>query len=256
MSGWRRLQWLALLAFSTGLVSAWGADPATSPATAEVKAALAPLQGFVGKWKGVGQIRRGSAQGAWTEKADWAWQFNKGAALVFQTPEGKYFASGRLTAGDEAGKYELAARPPEAESDERYIGQVEDDGQLVLLADDEDAGKDAPARISLRMVADGDRLVVLYERRVEGTDRFTRLAEVGYTRLGSSFAKGSGKPECVVTGGLGTIEVQYAGKKYYVCCAGCRDLFDEDPERVLADYKERKEKEREEARAAKEQEGS
>src|SRR6478736_3694018 len=88
---------------------------------------------------------------------------------------------------------------------------------------------DSVARISIRTVAEGDRLLILYERRVDGGDRFARIAEVGYTRVGSTFAKGSGQPECVVTGGLGTIKVTYQGKTYYVCCTGCRDMFDDDP---------------------------
>jgi YHS domain-containing protein len=39
---------------------------------------------------------------------------------------------------------------------------------------------------------------------------------------------------------LGTIEVEYEGKTYFVCCGGCKDLFEEDPAGVLADYRERK----------------
>ena len=76
-------------------------------------------------------------------------------------------------------------------------------------------------------------------------DAFARLAEVGSTRKGSSFAKNAASgPECVVTGGLGTIAVEHDGKTYFVCCGGCRDLFNEDPEGVLADYRERKAAER------------
>jgi hypothetical protein len=74
-----------------------------------------------------------------------------------------------------------------------------------------------------------------------GRDSYARLAEVGSTRKGRSFAKAvASGPECVVTGGLGTIAVEYLGRTYYVCCTGCRDLFREDPERVLAEYRERK----------------
>jgi YHS domain-containing protein len=42
-----------------------------------------------------------------------------------------------------------------------------------------------------------------------------------------------------VTGGKGTIPVTYQGETYYVCCTGCRDLFNDDPETVLAEYRER-----------------
>ncbi len=33
--------------------------------------------------------------------------------------------------------------------------------------------------------------------------------------------------------------VSYKGKTYHVCCSGCRDLFKEDPEAVLAEAAER-----------------
>lgn len=231
------------------------------------KAALAPLQAFVGGWRGVGQVRRGSSQGAWTENADWIWKFADGrAAIVFESPNGKYYRSGRLTPGKQAGTFELSASVPAASADEQSGGDASDDGkpgdqpaeprvdrfvgkldknhQLVLVNQRaEPAGSaDSVARVSIRTVADGDRLIVLYEKRLPGQDRFARLAEVGYTRKGVAFAAGSGQPECVVTGGLGTIEVEHAGKKYYVCCTGCRDLFQDDPEGVLADYRERKSK--------------
>jgi hypothetical protein len=215
------------------------------------KAALARLQTCVGGWKGVGQLRRGSTQGAWTEQADWAWKFADGrASLVFEAPKGKYYTSGRILPGEEPGDFELAAARPDGETLDRFSGRVADDGQLVLVAaaDNPPGTTDSVTRISIRTVAEGDRLLILYERRVDGGDRYARIAEVGYTRVGSTFAKGSGQPECVVTGGFGTIKVTYQGTTYYVCCTGCRDMFDDDPEGVLADYRERKQQEKEKAK--------
>lgn len=210
------------------------------------KMALSRLQEFVGSWRGVGQPRRGSNVDAWTETADWSWKFAEGRAmLVFDSPKGKYYRSGKLSAGDRSGTFLLVARRADDSGDDRFSGQLEEGEQLVLPAESGDKSKaDAPRRITIRMVADGDRLLVLYEKRT-GEDRYARLAEVGYTRAGVSFAKGSGEPECVVTGGVGTIAVEYQGRKYYVCCTGCRDLFNDDPEGVLAEYRDRKAAERE-----------
>ena len=101
-----------------------------------------------------------------------------------------------------------------------------------------------PLRVSIRVVAGGDRLVMLLERKSAISDRYARIAEVGYTRKGSEFGKGSSQPECVVTGGLGTIQVTFEGQMYFVCCAGCRDLFEQKPAEILAEYRERKEAER------------
>jgi YHS domain-containing protein len=76
---------------------------------------------------------------------------------------------------------------------------------------------------------------------------FARLGEVGYTRNGVAFASGESGPLCIVTEGRGTISVSYKGKSYYVCCSGCKDLFNKDPESILAEAAERAKK----AKAAK-----
>lgn len=211
------------------------------------KAALARLQTFVGGWRGVGQPRRGSTQGAWTETADWRWQFTDGrAAIIFKSPKGKYCQSGTLTPAAEKDEFKLTVKRSD-DAEVNFTGKLEPDGRLVLAAARIDQAAGEPSRITIRTVADGDRLLVLYEAR-SGDDRYTRLAEVGYTRVGAAFAKGLGEPECVVTGGVGTIAVSYQGKTYYVCCTGCRDLFNDDPEGVLAEYHERKAEERGKAR--------
>ncbi|MCA9142995.1 MAG: hypothetical protein H6823_23045 [Planctomycetaceae bacterium] len=204
------------------------------------KQALSKLQDYVGQWRGVGQVRRGSTQGAWSETSDWAWKFNDGkASLTFKVDDAKYFATGTLRAVDGDAAFELTAESENAKV--TYVGRLDEDGSLVLDAADAPDGQ--PARISIRQVADGKRMLVLFERRV-GDDRFLRMAEVGYTREGSNFGKGTNYIECVVTGGVGTMPVTFEGKTYYVCCTGCRDLFNDDPAAVLAEYRERKEAEK------------
>ncbi|MDA1052128.1 MAG: hypothetical protein O3C40_16835 [Planctomycetota bacterium] len=206
------------------------------------KQALSKLQDYVGQWRGVGQVRRGSTQGAWSETADWAWRFKDGnASLTFKVADAKYFETGTLRAikGDAA--FELSVDSENAKL--TYAGQLDGAGSLVLQAADAPAGQ--PARISIRQVADGQRMLVLFERRV-GNDRYLRMAEVGYTREGSNFGKGTNYIECVVTGGVGTIPVMFEGQTYYVCCTGCRDLFNDDPAAALAEYRERKEAEKQE----------
>jgi len=200
------------------------------------QAALSKLQLFVGQWKGVGQVRRGSRKGAWIEKSEWAWGFGKGRAwLAFQAPSGKFFKQGELKAAP-GGLYELSAVTP-ASDVVKYRGQISEQ-KLVLNFVSTDKSKlpaGAPARITLRTVASGDRLVVLYESKSNVSYR--RMAETGYTRQGSQFGKATGYVECVVTGGKGTIEVSHENKTYFVCCSGCRDLFNEDPAGVLAEYR-------------------
>lgn len=207
------------------------------------KEALTPLQNYVGAWRGAGQPRRGSTEGAWVEQAEWAWKFpDKGASLAFTAGTPKYLSSGELRPTGKAGQFRLTAKSVDGKQELTYSGTLEE-GRLLLTADPIVA--DHPARITVRLVAGGDRLVVLYERKAGSGDNYARLAEVGYTRKDSQFGKGTSEVECVVTGGKGTIPVMHEGKTYYVCCTGCRDLFNDDPAGTLADYRARKAEEKE-----------
>jgi hypothetical protein len=234
----RSVTWIAVAAI--GALFASAEPPPASDAShtrAADKAALAPLQSLIGQWKGVGQPQRGSAKGSWSEKSDWAWRFAGGRAeLVFHAPDGKYFSQARLRPAAKSGDFELLATLPDGNTEVRYTGTANPEGKLIVRADK--AGAEAPAQVTIQTVANGDRMVMLYEQ--QAGDRLTRMAEVGSTREGVTFAAGSGKPECPVTGGVGTIAVQHNGQTYYVCCTGCRDLFLADPEGVLADYRARK----------------
>jgi hypothetical protein len=196
----------------------------------------------------VGLPKRGSNSGASTETADWSWKFEGGrASLVGTLGDSRFCRSLAVQPSAEPGRFVLLVQRPggqgEAAAPEpiRFHGTIED-GAFVATA--ENAHGEDPARISVRLVAGGDRMLVLYEKQV-GTGQYARLGEVGSTRKGSSFAKrATAGRECVVTGGLGTIAVEHAGKTYYVCCTGCQDLFEQDPEGVLADFRERKAEER------------
>jgi YHS domain-containing protein len=102
------------------------------------------------------------------------------------------------------------------------------------------AGDDERAyRVSVILLNEKRTLVQNEQRPATGGD-FRRIAEVGYTREGTSLAaSGAGGPECIVTGGTGTSTVTYKGKTYYVCCSGCRQAFEDDPEGILAEVAKR-----------------
>src|SRR5262249_10774456 len=62
---------------------------------------------------------------------------------------------------------------------------------------------------------------------------------------GESFAAGgaaSDLPKCIVTGGAGTLTVMYQGKSFPICCSGCRDEFNENPDKYVKKYLARMEK--------------
>ena len=58
--------------------------PNPSPRTA--KEALKRFNPLIGGWRGVGQPRRGSAAGAWSEKSNWTWQFANGNPAAKNKP--------------------------------------------------------------------------------------------------------------------------------------------------------------------------
>lgn len=206
------------------------------------KQALSKLQSFIGQWRGVGQPKRGSTQGAWIEEPVWQWHFGKGGPTVRLTsPKRKMLVSCEIRPGEAKGSFLLNARKDGSDEQQTYQGNLDKEGKLVFVA--KTPAKGFPARISIRLVAENKRMVVLYERKFT-SDRYFRMAEVGLTRKGSGFGKGASFVECVVTGGLGTIPVTHEGKTYYVCCGGCRDYFNEDPATALAEYQQRKQAER------------
>lgn len=200
---------------------------------------LEKVQQLVGTWRGVAQPQRGSTRDTWIEEADWVWSFAKeGPALVAKLPKAKFFSQLSLTTGKDAGQYVLTATPAAGGEAFRYTGALDEEERLVLTL--EKPQGDLPQRLSFRFVAEGNRLLVLMEKKSPTSDQLMRLAEVGYTRQGSGFGKNTAQRECVVTGGLGTIEVTHKGQTYYVCCTGCRDYFYEKPDEILAEYVARK----------------
>jgi hypothetical protein len=216
------------------LVVVTAGDEPSAGDHARQKQRLSKLQPLVGDWRGVGQPQRGSTRDSWVEEANWAWSFEKVPALVADLPKGRHFSRLRFIAAAEDLTFVLEATPAAGGESVRYSGKLDDQDVLVLAA--QAPRDDLPRRLTFRFVAGGDRLLVLMEKKGPTGDALVRLAEVGYTRQGSGFGKTAAQRECIVTGGLGTIEVTHAGKTYYVCCTGCRDYFNENPEKVLAEY--------------------
>ena len=206
---------------------------------AAAKAALTQFQDLVGGWNGTGQPKRGSATGAWREKAEWRWKFDGDqAALEYAVEEGKLLKSALLSFDPAKKTFRLHSVEPIDDTNETI--QRDYDGAMVdkkLVLESAGKGELDGQRITITRLNE-KRTLVLFERKAESQNFYSRIAEVGYTREGTRLADSDQTgPECVVTGGVGTIKVTYKGETYWVCCTGCRDAFNDDPERVLADYK-------------------
>ena len=223
-----------------GISFATAGDHQDAPTRQADQRGLTPLRDFVGEWRGVGQVRRGSTQGAWIERSSWSWKFTpQRAALRFTSKQSRVFQRGELRSGAKPGLFTLDATASGSELTTRYQGGFDKQHRLVMTT--KAAAKNMPSRVTLRLVAKANRLVVFYERQTS-SGRFLRMSEVGYTRRGSDFGKRANFVECIVSGGKGTIPVVFEGKKYYVCCGGCRDYFRDNPEEVLREYHQRKAK--------------
>ncbi|MGD9855779.1 MAG: YHS domain-containing protein [Planctomycetaceae bacterium] len=201
---------------------------------------LERFNSLIGEWRGVGQPQRGSNRGAWRQTGEWVWNFeNDAVAIDYNVTDGKLLTTARLTHDPKSGLYRLLVTNTEG-IERAHTGRLEDN-KLVLESSPDDAG--AVSRITVTLLND-DRTLVLHEQRAANQQRFFRVAEVGYTRAGVRLARpGSGQPECIVTGGAGTMEVTYQGKTYYVCCSGCKQAFDDDPAGIIAEAAERRKRE-------------
>lgn len=236
MRSWISISSLAIVA--SAVVFADDAKPSAEALVAQKKA-LGEFNSLVGKWRGTGQPRRGSNQGAWREDAEWIWDFaDHGIAVRYDVKDGQLMKTGRLTYDPEAKKYHLSLTAAD-DSKRTYTGAMEE-GKLTLVSEP-DAAKEVH-RLTVTKLNE-KRTLALFEKRGENQTSFNRVAEVGYTREGTKLAKaGTSGPECIVTGGEGTMPVSYKGKTYYVCCTGCKQAFEEDPEKILQEAEERRKK--------------
>jgi len=219
-----------------GLMAADDEPDGAASQPAAAKAALADFNSLIGGWRGVGQPKRNSNRDAWREEAEWLWDFaDSRVAIVYKVSEGRLLQSAEITWAGEGQSYLMNAVLPDG-TERKYAGEL-DDNRLVMETDADDDGN--VHRITITRL-NRKRTIVLFERRATGRSTYSRVAGVGYTRKGTSLAvAGGGARECVVTGGTGTMPVEHNGKTYYVCCTGCLQAFQDDPEGILAEYRER-----------------
>ena len=226
------------------LSTAWMAFCAEPDAKPEAKSAaidaLREYNGLIGGWRGVGQLKRGSQLGAWQEKAAAVWELKaKSTGIRLNVEDGKHWKSALLGYDEKNKRFTLKTTLPD-DSTREYRGQL-DDKRLVLESTADEKTKEIH-RLTLTVLNE-NRMTLLFEKRPEQQSFYTRVAEIGYQREGTRLAAtGTSGPVCVVTGGLGTIPVMHKGKTYYVCCTGCRDAFNDDPEGILAEYEKNKAK--------------
>ena len=216
---------------------------ADTAANRSPKEALRAFNDLIGSWAALGEpegTREEKQRGFWIESLRWKWQFKGEDAWLHVTVEkGKHFTKGDLRYLPDKDLFQLTLITIANET-LSFQGHLKD---RVLNLEREDEAKNETQRLILTLLH-GTRFLYRYEVRPKGRSLFTRVYRVGATKEGIVFADaGSAKPECVVSGGQGTIKVRYKGETYYVCCTGCRDAFNDDPEKYIKEFQAKKAKE-------------
>lgn len=210
---------------------------------AKQKSSREALQVFgdlIGVWNGTGTpmgTREEKQKGFWVEKMDWGWQFKGNDAWIkIDFDKSKNFTVGEIRYLPEKDQFELTLTNTKKEK-LTFVGAVTTRDTTKYLTVEREEGKDSQ-RLEFKFLH-SNRFLYKYDVKADGRPLFTTKWSVGATKEGESFAAGSGKPECVVSGGVGTSAVTFMGKTYYVCCSGCRDEFNATPAKYVKEYEEK-----------------
>lgn len=222
---------------------------------------LHPLQILLGQWRGT--TRRDYDGFKAVDAHEWIWDLQtnpRQPALVLKSDKSPYLRSARLTWDIGQGKFTMTAT--DADSITRtYHGEFTEPVHEIVGSDDKlhrvyrleftedpanssgstDTTDGAPAvgrelwRVAFAQQENNRYLTEIDQRR--GNADFRRFDTVSTQREGTSFAlsdSGYAEKTCVISQGLGTIELTYKGRTYWVCCTGCKAAFEEDPETWIA----------------------
>jgi YHS domain-containing protein len=220
-----------------------GAQPQTETKKKTPREALQVFSDQIGDWKCTGTPNGTAAEkqkGFWTEKMNWEWQFkDKDVWIKMAFQKGKYYTGGEVRYNPEKDDYTLVLTTVKNDK-HTYIGTLEMREKTKVLTFDREVDKETQ-RFVFRLLHD-NVFNYGYSVKAEGRPLFSSKWSVLATRDGQSFASGSGKPECIVSGGTGTTAVSYQGKTYYVCCSGCRDEFNATPAKYVKEWEEKQAK--------------
>ncbi len=212
----------------------------------DVKKALKPIQVVLGPWHAIIDKTKSYEDLQWV----WDWKTDRAQpALALATKEdGAYFKTARLTYLVEDEKFQMTLTDKDGK--QRVL-------QGTFTAEPTDKPgedkKQTPQRTyKLQLTETGDakdrwQIVMnqqdnnryLFELAQLRGSRFVRFDTMASQREGTSFALDDSdfkEKTCVISQGLGTMQVSHKGKSYWVCCSGCKAAFEEDPEKWIAKF--------------------
>lgn len=221
----------------------------------EILQAMDPLQIMLGKWRGTTQKPIGDFKGL--DESEWVWDFKTDRdhpSMVMKSDASPYFREARLsyTPGDTTfhlhtqdaegktreftGKFAEAAEKFQGDDDRTHIKY-----KLELDQTDGESPRDTWQVVFNQQ--ENNRFLMEIGRK-QGS-RFMRFDTVATQRQGTSFAKTDddyGEKTCIISGGLGTMQVSFKGKSYWVCCTGCKAAFEDDPATWIAEFEAKQKK--------------
>lgn len=214
-----------------------------------IREALKPFQVLLGQWNG--NSKRGSS-----DHPEWAydWVSNpKQPGLRMRSEKGTFIRDGRLTYLPESEQFEFKLTDDkgtektlrgtftepvrDVAGDEKKLQRT----YKLQLTEPEPDGSGEQWRITFNQ-QENNRYILEVDRK-RGSGGFSRVDTVHTQREGTSFAVSDtdyGDKTCIISQGLGTISVSFKGKSYYVCCSGCKAAFEEDPEKWISKWEDKK----------------
>ena len=209
---------------------------------------LQPLQVLLGQWRGT--TRRDYENFKAVDNHEWVWDLRSKPdqpALTIQSDKSPYIKTARLTWDTVQGKFVLTVVDPPGVTRE-FSGDFTDPVHEIVGSDDKlhkvfrlefdqnDIGDNSEVwQFAFAQQENNRYLLEVAKRR--GKANFARFDTVSTQREGTSFAisdTGYAEKTCIISEGLGTMEVTYKGRSYWVCCTGCKAAFEEDPATWIA----------------------
>lgn len=203
---------------------------------AKEKAALAELGEYIGQWNLAGtDAKKTVLKETWV----WGWKFGKDGAdpaMSIEIKDGKTFTGATVGYDTDKKEYKVSLKGKDGK-EQAYVGKIAK-GKFTMERTDE-TSKDIH-RVVTSIAGGGIRLNMEYEVVTGGKGLGTSVYKASGNKEGESFAGGGKKPECIVTGGAGTIGVSFMGKNYFVCCSGCKDEFNANPKKYVDESEKKK----------------
>jgi hypothetical protein len=214
-----------------------------------VRAALKPFQVLLGRWNG-------TSRKAVVDHPEWAYDWvsdPKQPGLRLHSEQGTYVREGRLSYLPDVDQFEFKSTDGEGlqrtfrgaftqpvqdvASDEKKLQRT----YKLQLTEPEPGVGGEQWRITFNQ-QENNRYILELDRK-RGAGNFLRVDTVHTQREGTSFALSDadyGDKTCIISQGLGTISVSFKGQTYWVCCTGCKAAFEDEPEKWIAKFEEKK----------------